>query len=83
MHAQSAPFTDPGRKGSKGWSRVFEDAVRNVKAKKKKNNNNNKSDGRALTERKKNERRKAGRPENAGSESMAKRQGKILNISGA
>ena len=54
MHAQSAPFTDPGRKGSKGWSRVFEDAVRNVKAKKKKKNtNNNKSDGRALTERKK------------------------------
>jgi hypothetical protein len=54
VHPQSAPSTDPGRKGSKRWSRVFEDAIRNAKATtNNNNNNNNKSDGRALTERKK------------------------------
>lgn len=60
MHPQSAPFTDRGRKGSKRWCRVLEDAVRNAKAK----NNNNKRDGRALTESDRQKgSRKAGVPE--------------------
>lgn len=71
MHPDCAPSTDPGRKGSKRWCRVLEDAVRNAKAKNNNNSNNSKSDGRALTERK-----RPGLPGNAGASPWRSGSGK-------